>query len=85
MPEHKALYILEKQAPFVVKSVPTYTPGPGEVLIKVESVGLAPVDWAIQALGIVVEKYPCIVGEDVAGVVAEVGDGVTRFKKGDRV
>ena len=85
MPEHKALYILEKQAPFVVKSVPTYEPGPGELLIKVESVGLAPCDWAIQALGIIVEKYPVIVGEDIAGTVEEVGNGVTKFKKGDRV
>lgn len=85
MPEHKALCILEKQTPFVVKSVPTYKPGPGELLIKVESTGLAPVDWAIQAFGIIIEKYPTIVGEDIAGTVEEVGEGVTRFKKGDRV
>ena len=85
MPEHKALVIPEKQAPFVVKSVPTPKPGPGEFLVKVESAALAPFDWAVQVLGIIVEDYPAILGEDIAGTVVEVGEGVTRFKKGDRV
>jgi NADPH:quinone reductase-like Zn-dependent oxidoreductase len=31
------------------------------------------------------ENYPNILGEDIAGEVVEVGEGVTRFKKGDRV
>ncbi|KAH9830784.1 chaperonin 10-like protein [Rhodofomes roseus] len=85
MPEHKALFIPEKQAPFVVRSVPTPKPGPGQLLIKVESAGLAPADWAIQAIGILVPKYPIIIGMDVAGTVEEVGESVTKFKKGDRV
>ncbi|TFY59162.1 hypothetical protein EVJ58_g5957 [Rhodofomes roseus] len=71
MPEHKALFIPEKQAPFVVRSVPTPKPGPGQLLIKVESAGLAPADWAIQAIGILVPKYPIIIGMDVAGTVEE--------------
>ena len=73
------------QSNHLILHLPTYEPGPGELLIKVESVGLAPCDWAIQALGIIVEKYPVIVGEDIAGTVEEVGNGVTKFKKGDRV
>ncbi|KAH9924379.1 chaperonin 10-like protein [Fomitopsis serialis] len=85
MSEHRALYLPEKQAPFVVRSVPTYKPGPGELLIKVEAAGLAPADWAIQAMGILVEKYPAIIGFDAAGTVEEVGEGVTKFQKGDRV
>jgi NADPH:quinone reductase-like Zn-dependent oxidoreductase len=39
----------------------------------------------IQDYGIALQKYPNICGEDVAGEVHEVGEGVTHFKKGDRV
>ena len=85
MPEHKALVLPEKLGTYVIQSVPTNMPGPGEFLIKVESVGIAPFDWEVPAIGIIVEKYPAILGEDIAGVVVEVGEGVTRFKKGERV
>ena len=85
MAEHKTLVLPAKQASFVLKSVPLYTPGPGEVLIKTEAAALAPIDWAISALGVLVENYPVIIGEDVAGTVEDIGEGVTRFKKGDRV
>lgn len=85
MLDHKALVIPEKQALFVLKSVPTPKPGPREILVKVESVALGPFDWLVQSLGILVEQYPTVLSEDIAGTVEEVGEGVTRFEKGDRV
>ena len=42
-------------------------------------------DWKIQKFGWFVESFPAIVGSDSAGVVEEVGEGVTTFKKGDKV
>jgi NADPH:quinone reductase-like Zn-dependent oxidoreductase len=36
-------------------------------------------------IGMFVQKYPMVLGTDVAGEVHEVGEGVTKFKKGDRV
>jgi len=30
-------------------------------------------------------NYPCVPGHEIAGIVTEIGDGVTKFKKGDRV
>lgn len=46
------------------------------------------VDWRIQSWGKRLpfpKSYPAIVGADVAGEIYEVGEGVTDFKKDDRV
>jgi len=61
------------------------TPGPGEILIKVEAAGLNPIDWKVQTHGVAKQSYPAILGADGAGTVETIGEGVTRFKKGDRV
>lgn len=39
----------------------------------------------LNRIGVFVQKYPNVLGTDVAGEVYEVGQGVTQFKKGDRV
>ena len=85
MGEQKALVLATKQGSFEIRTVPKYEPKPGQILIRIEAAALNPVDWGIQAFGILVEHYPAILGEDVAGTVDEVGDGVTEFSKGDRV
>lgn len=36
-------------------------------------------------IGLFLQKYPYVLGTDVAGEVHEVGEGVTHVKKGDRV
>jgi NADPH:quinone reductase-like Zn-dependent oxidoreductase len=70
------------------------SPGPMEVLVEVRAAGLSPGDRAmitgvpavnrLAASGLRRPKHP-IPGFDCAGVVAEVGDEVTRFAAGDRV
>lgn len=83
--EQKALLLPAKFADFVVgpKSIPK--PGPGELLVKVHSTSLNPVDWKIHKYGFLVENFPAVLGIDLAGDVEEVGEGVTAFVKGDRV
>lgn len=81
----KALLLPEKQAAFKVGEWPLTKPGPGEVLVKIHAAGLNPADWKIQKYGVVVEKFPATSGMDGAGVVEELGEGVTVLKKGDRV
>ncbi|PON59346.1 Alcohol dehydrogenase superfamily, zinc-type, partial [Trema orientale] len=68
--------------------VPIPTPKKNEVLVKLEAVALNPVDWKIQKgllRPIYPRKFPHIPGTDVAGEVVEVGQGVNKFKAGDKV
>jgi NADPH:quinone reductase-like Zn-dependent oxidoreductase len=64
------------------------TPGPGEVLVRVQAVSLNPIDWKMRS-GSAKDRFPltlpAILGRDVAGVVRELGEGVKDFKEGDRV
>ncbi|KAJ3051769.1 hypothetical protein HK097_007232 [Rhizophlyctis rosea] len=85
MSTHKALVLETKQGKQVVKDQPTPEPGKGDVLVRAESVALNPVDQIIASAGIFVEKYPTILGVDGAGVIETVGEGVQKYKPGDRV
>jgi NADPH:quinone reductase-like Zn-dependent oxidoreductase len=63
-------------------------PKPGEVLIRVHAAGVNPIDWKVRegyAKDFWTHKFPLILGWDLSGVVEEVGSGVSRFKKGDKV
>ena len=61
-------------------------PGPGEVLIRVKTAGVNPVDVYIRAGKYAVKPgLPYTPGLDAAGVVEKVGEGVACFKPGDRV
>lgn len=61
----------------------------GEVRIRVTAASLNPMDWAICARPELAEMFgitvPSGFGSDVAGVIDEVGGGVTGFAVGDRV
>src|SRR5512134_488186 len=65
--------------------VPRPAPTPTEVLVRTAAAGVNPVDWKTRARGGFLGDPPFTVGWDVAGVVEEVGFGVTRFAPGDRV
>jgi NADPH:quinone reductase-like Zn-dependent oxidoreductase len=68
--------------------IPRPVPGPGEILVQVHAVGLNPIDNMIPKgtfKPLLKFDLPATLGSDVAGVVAEVGSGVTRFKVGDAV
>ncbi|KAH6867860.1 chaperonin 10-like protein [Thelonectria olida] len=86
MAHNEAAWItFPSEYPLTIKEAPTPSAGPGEVVIKNKAVAINPVDWKIQTHGKYLAQYPFILGEDAAGFVEEVGAGVTRFKKGDRV
>jgi NADPH:quinone reductase-like Zn-dependent oxidoreductase len=64
---------------------PRPDPAPTEVLVRVHAAGVNPVDWKTRARGAFLREPPFTVGWDIAGVVEQVGGGVTRFVEGDRV
>jgi NADPH2:quinone reductase len=63
---------------------PQPSPGPGEVLIKAEAIGVNFVDTYFRS-GLYPHDLPFILGAEVAGTVAAVGDGVTAPRVDDRV
>jgi zinc-binding alcohol dehydrogenase family protein len=56
-----------------------------DLLVRVEAVSVNPVDTKVRAPKDKIEKEPKVLGWDAAGVVAEVGKKVTRFKVDDEV
>jgi NADPH:quinone reductase len=67
---------------YTEKSRPS--PGPGEVLIKAEAIGVNFVDTYFRS-GSYPHELPFVLGAEVAGTVAAVGEGVTALRVGDRV
>jgi len=66
-----------------IRRVDIPKPGPRQVLIKVEYSGSNPKDWKVPEW--MSDKPALNQGDDIAGVVEEVGSDVYEFKKGDRV
>jgi len=86
----KAIRIHEFGGPDVlsIDEIPVPQPGKDEVLIKVHATSVNPVDWKIRA-GLRKEKFPSklplTLGWDVSGVIEELGEKVSNFRKGDEV
>ncbi|MBZ6304664.1 NADP-dependent oxidoreductase [Streptomyces olivaceus] len=63
--------------------------GPGQVRVRVTAAGLNPMDWFMTADADTAARFgltlPVGFGTDYAGVVDQVGDGVSGFAPGDRV
>ncbi len=66
-----------------VETVPVPSVGPGELLIKIATCGICGTDLKKIHMGS--HSAPRIFGHEMAGVVAAVGAGVTKFAVGDRV
>ncbi|MFN2643367.1 MAG: zinc-binding alcohol dehydrogenase family protein [Burkholderiales bacterium] len=65
--------------------LPSPTPGPRDLLVKVEAVSVNPVDTKRRADPGKTDNAPRVLGWDAAGSVASVGAEVTLFKPGDEV
>ncbi|OBG70884.1 MULTISPECIES: quinone oxidoreductase [unclassified Mycobacterium] len=81
-----AIEVSETGGPEVLRYVekPQPTPGPGEVLIKAEAIGVNFIDTYFRS-GQYPRELPFILGSELAGTVAAIGEGVAGFAVGERV
>ncbi|HEY8142983.1 MAG TPA: alcohol dehydrogenase catalytic domain-containing protein [Kofleriaceae bacterium] len=70
--------------PWQVRELPDPRPAPGQVVIRVHSSGMCYTDMHAHH-GVFPLKPPFVAGHEPAGVIAEVGAGVTDLRVGDRV
>ena len=82
----RAIEVAETGGPEVLRYVekPTPSPGPGEVLIKAEAIGINFIDTYFRS-GLYKRELPFILGLEVCGTVEAVGDDVAALGVGDRV
>jgi hypothetical protein len=74
-----------KQRPLVVSNAPYTSPPKDHVLVQVYDVAINPIDWILQEQDLFKLKYPAILGDDIAGEIVELGEGVDDFHTGQRV
>jgi alcohol dehydrogenase len=71
-----------------ISDVPVPSFGPTDVLVQVHAASVNPVDVKTRdgkVKTLLKYRFPLVLGNDLAGVVSDVGSQVTRFKKGDAV
>ncbi len=71
-----------------VMEVPDPVAGPGEVLVRVHAASINAFDIAVasgMAKAFMSYEFPAVIGQDLAGTVEAIGEGVEWFAIGDRV
>jgi propanol-preferring alcohol dehydrogenase len=81
----KAVRLVRVGAPLEMQDIPVPTVGRGQVLVRVRAAGICHSDAHYRAGRSPVRPLPMTLGHEVAGIVEQVGDGVTSAKPGDRV
>jgi NADPH2:quinone reductase len=82
-----ALILNRYNGPLELSEVPRPKPFAGQVLVRIAASGLNPLDTKIRSGSAAHAKHsvPLVLGIDLAGVVEEIGPGVTAFKVSDKV
>jgi alcohol dehydrogenase len=84
----KAAAIRRYRAALEILDLPKPTPGPGDLLVRVRAASVNPVDFKIRDGAVkVLQRYsfPLVLGNDLAGEVEALGEGVTLFRAGDAI
>ena len=84
MPTATAAVLSATHAPFALEEIEVERPQRGEVLVRIVATGLCHTDLSARE-GLIPFPLPGVLGHEGAGVVEEVGDGVTDVEPGDHV
>jgi len=85
MMKTKSAVLYEYGKPLQIEELELESPKAKEVLIKYEAAGICHTDLSIMTGALQAPPLPAVIGHEGAGVVQEVGPGVTRVKPGDHV
>ena len=81
----KAAILYHSKTPLVVEEIDIDGPKEREVLVKLKVAGLCHSDLSIINGLMTTASFPCVLGHEGAGIVEEVGPGVSLVKPGDHV
>lgn len=81
----RAMVLETQRSPLRLRDVPVPEPGPGQVLVKVHACAVCRTDLHVIDGDLPNPKLPLIPGHEIVGSVAKLGEGVERFRIGDRV
>ena len=81
----KAAVALAPGQPLSIETVKLDGPREGEVLVEIKATGFCHTDWFTLSGDDPEGIFPAILGHEGAGIVVDVGKGVTSLKKGDHV
>ncbi|MBQ8349300.1 MAG: alcohol dehydrogenase catalytic domain-containing protein [Ruminococcus sp.] len=79
----KAIQVAAKGEPMKLVTIPIPQPKEGQVLLRVEACGICHGDFKV--IEGAASSYPRIPGHEVVGIVDKLGEGVTKWKIGQRV
>ena len=84
MQQVQGVIVREKNAPVELVTVNVPDPGPGEAVVRIQACGVCHTDLHYVQGGIG-DDYPYLLGHEAAGIVEQVGEGVTGLEVGDFV
>ena len=81
----RAAVALAPGKPLSIETVQLEGPKAGEVLVEIKATGLCHTDWFTLSGDDPEGLFPAILGHEGAGIVVDIGPGVTSLRKGDHV
>jgi propanol-preferring alcohol dehydrogenase len=81
----RAMVLTEQRRPLELRDLEVPEPRAGQLLLRVKACGICRTDLHVVDADLTKPKLPLVPGHQIVAVVEALGDGVTRFRKGETV